>query len=130
MSEPGNALLDNWETDVRWSICGGAAFLGTLALAFLARSYSMLTTALVLGPVCLMFYAAIVYPSYFGERPALVRPAAVSFYNAFFGCIVFGCIWNASLTKRQKGFSHVLAVALFSLPVLVPAALALVAMLL
>lgn len=60
-------------------------------------------------------YASVFYPSFFGAKPKLKSSRAISFLNLTFGFIIFGLLWNTSLTKKVKGTSSIVLIVLTAL---------------
>lgn len=55
-----------------------------------------------------IIYALWIFPSLFGDKPVLRNNQVISFLNCFLGGLIFGLIWNWSLTKGQKGISNLI----------------------
>ncbi len=125
-SEP---VLVAWRTSVGMSVLGvfvGSALVGlaaclvaampTAALMALRAAQGPLDslvltigflvwglTAIVIQAVATIVYAKVIYPSYFTDRPRLRSANLISFLNCSFGSWVFGPLWNAGLTRGEKG---------------------------
>lgn len=113
-------LFDTWKTSVGLSILGlmfasgaGSAFgnaLGGLLVKIVVEPsvYEIAMAACFFSILFLLpiIYALVIYPSYFEEKPILKSRHAISFWNCFFGGLIFGLLWNGSLTKRDKGASQ------------------------
>ena len=104
------SFLDNWKTSVGMFILG-------LVCSYGFGSLGVFGTPILLG-VAIVFVIGILYwtlagyPSLFTDRPHVKSRGAASFLNAFFGGIVFGALWNTCLTKRRKGVSQNVFLAL------------------
>lgn len=135
-------VLASWRTSVGWSIAGllAGGYLVALACMAVAAILGAGLTAILLGAgaplaqaspliqfaLCfglltgvleyavMIAYAALFYPSYFTDRPRLHSPAVISFANCAFGGLVFGLLWNSNLTKRAKGVSAKVCVAVYA----------------
>lgn len=107
-------LVDIWKTSGGASVCGVVLGLTVSRLgAFLPRDMAVFVLFVLIGYVVAgIVYAAWAYPSLFGPKPKLKSSEAASFWNCAFGGIVFGPLWNHSLTKRMRGVSHQVFVAL------------------
>lgn len=107
-----NPFLVDWKTEIGSSIAGVAAngILGIVAGAMCAtESTVILAFGLYLAWTILVFwYAGFYFPSLF--KPESTRKPTsgwISFLNCFFGGVIFGCCWNANLTRGEKGISNV-----------------------
>lgn len=107
-------LLDIWKTSGGASVCGVVLGLTVNRLgAFLPRDMAVFALFVLFGYVVAgIVYAAWAYPSLFGPKPKLKSSEAVSFWNCAFGGVIFGPLWNHNLTKRTRGVSHQVFVAL------------------
>lgn len=110
-SAPPSGWLPDASTPVLniWQTSWGFSFLGILAAAIL--SSISLDVVLILF-VLSIIYAAVVYPSFFGDRPKLTSNKVISAANLMFGGYIFGAIWNGNLTRRKKGISHIVFIVL------------------
>lgn len=119
-SKPG--VLGSWKTSV------GASILG--CVFSMACNYSMESTSiqgasavavLCAGIIAILFaifgivYALLFYPKYFKGEPRACNSNYISFFNLFFGGIIFGCLWNHNLTRGEKGISNIVFVVLIIL---------------
>lgn len=127
--------IRNWKTSVGFSILGLVA--SCLAGGLLAVLFVALLSAYIGGPVSTsrltsmagplvglviyvlgIVYISAFYLSYFKERPRITSSRAISFWNFFFGGVIFGALWNSNLTKSlntgksDKGVSYAVAVVL------------------
>jgi hypothetical protein len=101
-------VLDNWKTNI-------GAFIGGLLSITLVNNVPTLQEWWMFDLVIIVglniglttYYALGIYPSLFSAHPKLKSKGAISFLNGVCGYIVFGCIWNSNLTKRNKGISHI-----------------------
>lgn len=107
--------LKSWKTSIGFSILG----LVVYAIVYFRcvqyiSFFSDLPTTQLKGQFCggvvlmadsilCLVYALYVRKSFFGETPRLKSSKAISFWNFFFGGIIFGCIWNNNLTHCSKG---------------------------
>ena len=117
VSNPATSpLLGIWKADVVASLMGALVFA---CFAVFARTIDPMISVFAVGAYLIaeLAYIARVYPSYFTDKPASTSCVSISFLNMFFGGIVFGCLWNRSLSRKEKGVSHIvraiLAAALF-----------------
>jgi len=127
--------IREWKTSIGFSVLGWiASWLtsGALAVLFVVLlsvyiggpiSTSRLTSMAgpLAGLVVYIFGVAYVfafYLSYFKQRPRITSSRAISFWNFFFGGVIFGALWNRNLTKSRdagksdKGVSYAVAVVL------------------
>lgn len=130
--------LATWQTSVGMSVLGvfgGGILLGLAAdlvaavpaaalMALRAAQGSFDNSALATGllvwgmvaivvqAVAIIVYAKVIYPSYFTDRPRLRSPKLISFLNCSFGSWVFGPLWNAGLTRGERGMSTTVCVVL------------------
>jgi len=96
------SVLRAWKASWVFSIFGllVAPFLfGFIGLAGFA--------GYALGVAMMIGYAALVYPSYFTEKPLLKSSRVISFANGLFGMYIFTALWNMNLTYRTRGISHI-----------------------
>jgi hypothetical protein len=105
-------ILDIWKTSIGYSILG----VLTLAALMVVVNNSVGVAVAIFGIIQFAYicfqivYAAVVYPSLFGKKPKLKSTASISFWNCAVGSFIFGPIWNANLTKKSKGASHIVFV--------------------
>lgn len=112
-------VIANWKTSIGLSILGvlsmpaiaTAATLGMFVtiLLFLgnagsAVSYNaVMDQAAILGDglcsVLCICYALFIYPTFYKTNPQIKSRRLISFLNLLFGGILFGCLWNANLTR-------------------------------
>ncbi|MCL2605716.1 MAG: zinc ribbon domain-containing protein [Coriobacteriia bacterium] len=107
-------VLRTWKTSVGFSLL--AVFIGfpvvVLLLNMISLPFSFISSALpiVVAPcifsVLIIIYAAKFYPSYFTDKPKFKSSRVISFLNLLFGSVIFGVLWNSSLTKKVEGRSH------------------------
>ena len=115
-----NALLSNWRTSVGMTILGivlgiainciGAYSYVSVNSDLVVSSTGSHTLALIVQLIVALagiIYCVVAYQSYFTESPKVTSPGTVSLLNGLFGGIIFGCLWNANLTKRNKGISWI-----------------------
>lgn len=107
--------LADWKTNVGMSILGVVAILAINGIvnAVLPEIFTYVI-AVILCAVGIA-YAAAVYPSYFTDEPKVDSAGTISFLNLLLGGIIFGCIWNANLTKGMKGSSWIVFIVLQAL---------------
>lgn len=110
-------FLDLWRTSGAYSVLGIVAWGVVFWIEdILPYSMSVAGSLIRFAFMILQFlYALVVYPSLFGLRPKIKSPAAVSFLNCAAGGVVFGPIWNGSLTKGRKGMSNVVFAVLMGM---------------
>lgn len=112
-------VLDSWKTSKSFSVLGlvTAMTVITLEKSLTFGAYMLLGISfMALGVV----YAAKIFPSLFGNKPGLKSNKGISFLNFFvpsvpmgvLGGIIFGCIWNYSLTNKELGVSRWVFIAL------------------
>lgn len=114
-------ILRNWSTsfgfcvlglflgNIAQSICALIIQIGGVALALLTFPGSDPTfiSTLVTAPFYLLLtslyviYAAVVYPSYFTEKPLIRTNETIALFNIACGGIIFGALWNTCLTKSR-----------------------------
>lgn len=111
-------LLDIWKTSIKYSILGlfsailsGSIFPETLT-NMSPRGLLIILIISILYTIAMFYYAAVVYPSYFGASPKIKSVKLISFLNWFVGGPFFGPVWNRNLTKRTKGYSYVVFIIL------------------
>lgn len=134
------SVLNTWKTSVGFSFLG--VFVGvpimmmlmilvsvpiSLGLASLIGASgdlaNAITTALVTPVAAIIFYVVSIiyatkfYPSYFTDKPKIKSNKLISFLNLTFGSFIFGVLWNGNLTKKAKGYSHTVFMALTALMV-------------
>lgn len=93
--------------------------------SFYAGEYGSLAgvPALMVTSVLRILYAVLFYRSYFTERPCFRSSRVISFCNLLFGGVIFGCCWNANMTKSrlhgrpEMGSAHWGAVILASIAI-------------
>lgn len=56
-----------------------------------------------IAAIATLVYVPAFYHSYFGEKPRLKSSKAMSFWNFFFGGIIFGALWNTRLSQCRDG---------------------------
>ncbi len=117
-----------WETSVGATI-GGLAVLAVLDRLFerlIPWLYGMngmvafvallaTSTVFVAYRIASLVYSLGVYPTFFEPTPKLTDNVKISFLNGMFGGIVFGCLWNANVTKGKVGNSCVVYAVLGTL---------------
>jgi len=106
-SQPVNdsASLRKWKTDVFSTVAGVALWLVLTTVSDFPFSLDiLLRTAFSLLSV---YYALVVFPTYFTAKPRLTNTKVVSFANGFFGGVIFGLLWNRNLTKKTQGISYI-----------------------
>ncbi len=110
-------FLDIWRTSVGASIAGILFFCVILDIEYLVpETYMIAASLLRLAYMVFQFlYAIILFPSYFSLKPKITNSSAVAFWNCAVGGIIFGPIWNSSLTKRKKGISNIVFAVLVGL---------------
>lgn len=137
-------ILTNWKTSVGFSLLG---FLGYLVFWMILIAVIGITINLWLGPASSIYpvdytgitagaiaafitglltilYAVLGYNSYFTKKPLLKDSRAISFFNFFFGNIIFGALWNYNLTNSRKtgvpmkGVSYIVCIILSALSLL------------
>lgn len=125
--------LNGWKTSVGFSILGVVlAIAWMVVIGFIISAVvesalpnlSSYATTGIVGPInglvyqiaCIL-YALIVYPSYFKDKPLVKSNRAISCLNFLFGNVIFGALWNRSLTNRQKGSSYIVFAVLSVLAV-------------
>jgi hypothetical protein len=110
--------LDAWKTSTGTSVLGFIGYglinsLGRAQLYSIQNNYDEIDIINIIHfvvSVLSIVYALFIYPSYFKAKPFLKNNKAISFFNLFFGSVIFGLIWNGNLTKRKKGVSHIVSV--------------------
>lgn len=112
-------VLANWKTSVGASAVGffASSLLGTVAeqidVPTPGAAFALLGVVVVWFAAC-AWYAGAFFPSLFKDDcEKTTSPAMISFLNLFFGGIIFGCMWNSNLTKKQKGISNVVYLVFF-----------------
>ena len=102
---------------VSFGVASGIGAAASMAPEVVSAVSSALVTpiAFILFYVLSIVYATVFYPSYFGGKPKVRSSRAISFLNLVFGFVIFGALWNSSLTKKSKGSSHVVLVVLTAL---------------
>ena len=101
-------FLGQWKTSIGLFLLGAflsAAFnVGTTRLPAIDPVFDLLV---VIAPIpIILLYALWIYPSLFKREPKLKSSKTTSFLNGLIGGIIFGALWNASLTKKKKGVSQ------------------------
>lgn len=130
--------LDRWKTSVGFSILGAVVgFAAILLLAIILALVLVLLFVFLTGlvssglpgmgnfvsevtqPIALIIaytirivYALVFYPSYFTDKPVIKSNRVISFLNFSFGYVVFGALWNRSLTMKKKGVSYIVSAVL------------------
>ena len=113
-------LLGTWQTNVLFTVLGvlAAAVFNGFVGASTTDANGMPTSSTMQGIFALIYvifcivYAVKIYPSYFSEKPMLTSNQAISFLNTFAGGLIFGLLWNHNLTRKEKGISNIVYVAL------------------
>ena len=118
-------LFNTWKTSVPFSILGlvigfplflivstliGYIVVGMPISIIFGRGTtpsSYVPFVVIVGTAIRIFYAAKVYPSFFTKKPMLKSSNTISFANFMMGGVIFGCLWNGNLTKREKGISYI-----------------------
>lgn len=138
--------LKNWKTSVGFSILGliaSKAFQMILMVIFsvcigfyaelftgneaITMGFVALSNALAIITISIfaIAYIYIFYFSYFKTNPQITSSKVISFFNFFFGGVIFGALWNSNLTrsriieKEDKGVSYIYATILFSLVIII-----------
>ena len=107
-------VLRHWKTSVAYSLLGVVV---SVLVGFLVEAVPVLF--LPIWAITSVFYAAVVYPSYFSDTPKATDNNSISFMNFFFGGVIFGSIWNSNLTNRTKGISYIVFAILTSAPLII-----------
>ncbi len=130
--------IKNWKTSVGFSVLGlfaGFVLAGLVNLlisfvlsismgSYAAYYYSNPIQGMVLAAL-MAIYAFSIYPSYYRRAPKVKSSKAISFLNMMFGSLIFGCLWNANLTKSNReavphiGISYYVAFLLGLLQILI-----------
>lgn len=105
-------FLENWKFSL------GLFLLGLLCGVALGRLSGYVEFLWVVDLILVPVYALWIYPSLFTDKPVLKSRGLVSFLNGFVGGIIFGAIWSSNLTKRNRGISHYVCVALLGAAVI------------
>lgn len=103
MQQKDDALA-NWHTNYGASCAGVLISVGIGALVITGIMGIIVNCIYYLVAVV---YAFFVYPKYFSEKPPSISSGEISFFNMLLGGLIFGCIWNANLTKRRRGCSNI-----------------------
>lgn len=118
--------IANWKTSIGMSVlgcviasvCGGLIAVGLFAaiVSFLGRAHQLVSYEAIMGlsgmlagsiwTMLGLLYALIIYPSFFKEKPLFKSSKLISFCNMLFGGIIFGCLWNANLTRCRADNSN------------------------
>ncbi|GAX46711.1 hypothetical protein [Pseudolactococcus reticulitermitis] len=93
-----------WQTSVPLSVIG--VVLNRVVSRMPLFSWQLYLTVMLAMLVFSVIYALWIFPSLFRDKPVLRDHQLISFLNCFVGGIIFGLIWNWSLTKGQKGISN------------------------
>lgn len=99
-------LLSEWKTSYGFAALGLAAEV--IMPLFLASNLVLGLVGSGIWTVLAIWYALKVYPSLFTSSPKLNSSSTASFFNMFFGGVLFGCIWNSNLANRKQGFSYLI----------------------
>jgi hypothetical protein len=110
-----NQVLAKWKTSVVWSVVG---VIMELAYQKVTLPEPLDTVMTIVVTIFLFVYALWLFPSLFSETPKLANHQLISFLNCFVGGLIFGLIWNHSLTKKKKGISNIVCVIVFVLSVI------------
>ncbi|GAB2021267.1 hypothetical protein RyT2_03410 [Pseudolactococcus yaeyamensis] len=96
--------LTVWKTNIPLSVIGVVLnrVVSRMPLFFWQLYLIVMLAMLVFS----IIYALWIFPSLFRDKPVLRDNQIISFFNCFVGGIIFGLIWNWSLTKGQKGISN------------------------
>lgn len=113
-SDEARPALDGWKTSIGLSILG--CIFANIVCSLPYATYAGWIITIIYG-LSTIIYVIAVYPSFFSAGPLLTSPGAISFFNCFFGGYVFGPLWNTNLTKRKKGISHLVDLAIMALGV-------------
>lgn len=112
-------LLDIWKTSIPYSVFGlfaisfyNSLFGGVGSVNMTSAGVGFLLLIYLAGVIVTIYYSAVIYPSYFGTRPKIKSVKFISFLNWFIGGPVFGSYWNRNLTKKTKGISHIVFIAM------------------
>ncbi len=118
-------FLARWKTSVGATIGGCAVYfilyllLEVLVAVVRPNGGSSTGVLLIILLLCIIYsilgiwYAASFFPALF-KRDNTSSPATVSFLNGLFGNVLFGCLWNHALTKKQKGASNIVYIVLMA----------------
>ncbi len=107
-------VLRRWKTSWGFSVFGALVF-GVLSVIAGNAITDMVALCWInaIWLALIAVYAACIYPSFFSEGSMLGdSPKVISFFNFFFGGVIFGSLWNASLTNKKKGVSRVVCIVL------------------
>lgn len=121
-----STLLEKWRTNAATTV-GGILLMAFIngALNVMERSVTTYVNAMILDVLSIavsavtLCYAVFVYPKYFSDSSLVDSPNTISFLNGFFGGVIFGCLWNTCLTKKQKGISYIVATVFCGLSCLI-----------
>lgn len=118
-SGQSTSFLAGWKTQAAFVALGVVCsvllnvVLNQISSSALTYAATMITLVVSLAyTIFCLVYAAAFYPSLFTYSPKVKSNTAVSFLNGFVGGIIFGCIWCSNLTKKQKGVSYIVFIAL------------------
>lgn len=113
--------LQSWKTSVGFSILGVVCFCFVLVFFLVMISFfavgniyinsiahSKDSICILLGAIVYFLLAIVyiqaIYPTILTDNPVLTSSRAISFWNLFFGGVVFGSIWNGNLTYCSRGY--------------------------
>ena len=104
--------VPGWQTSAGMTILGIVCSFVFSFICGLLSAFAIGTILEIAYFVFAIFYALSMYPKYFTEGLGTKTAGTVSLLNGFIGGIIFGCLWNANLTKGTKGISNVVFVVL------------------